>query len=256
MKIKQSQRYTLLMWSTQSCQVLQDLTRELPSLSHQGMNSGNLSEQHCSHYCCGRKNAEALTHPEPAWLGMWQFHPNTSEEGGSLVLPGCTVLLCTCLNLFLTFLLCRKGEQWGVLLCTHCFPSLDRSSWEAAPAFLAWSLAEPGGWDVQKRQGPASVRREGEEIERDLGPATVQLLQYTANSQFLLNLFKSEEFQLVITSLVEGSVAAQLWKDRAQQLALGEQSGAPWFCCQFCFKPSLMCLPSAMQTWEEGYFTL
>lgn len=53
------------------------------------------------------------------------------------------------------------------------------------------------------------MRRAGEETGKDLGPATVQLLQYTANNQFLLNLqFKSEEFQLMLTSLAEGSVAA------------------------------------------------
>lgn len=148
---------------------------------------------------------------------------------------------------FLDIFALQKRRAVRSLALYTLFPIFGPIILRSSPSFPGMILSR--AWRLRCTKAPrTSFSQEGEETQRDLGPATVQLLQYTANSQFLLNLFKSEEFQLVITSLVEGSVAAQLWKDRAQQLALGEQSGAPWLCCQFCFKPSLMCLPSAMQT--------
>lgn len=160
----------------ESCQVLQDLTQELPSLSHQGVNSGSLSEKHCCYYSCGRKDAAELTHPETAWLGMWQFcHCHSSHIRRRWQLSAAWLHTCCCGPAWTFprhFCSAEKGEQRGILFCTCCFPALDRSSWDTTPTFQAWSLPEPGG-EIQKGQGPASVRREGEDTEKDLGLATV-----------------------------------------------------------------------------------
>lgn len=177
------------------------------------MNSVNPSEQHCSYYCCGEKGAAELTHPDNAWLERGSsaaIIPNTSEEDDSLVLPDCTRAAVYLSEPFLDiFALHKKVNSKESHFVYIVFP-LWFGHPEMQPQLSRhWSLPEPGGWDIDKGQGPALVRRAGEETGKDLGPATVQLLQYTANNQFLLNLqFKSEEFLLMLTSLAEGSVAA------------------------------------------------
>lgn len=162
---------------TESCQVLQDLTQELPSLSHQEVNSGSLSEKHCCYYSCGRKDAAELTYPETAWLGMWQFCCcHSSHIRRRWQLNAAWLHTCCCgpaWTFSQHFCSAEKGEWRGILFCICCFPASDQSSWDATPDFPGMILTRAWRWDVQKGQEPASVRRKGEETEKDLGLATV-----------------------------------------------------------------------------------